>query len=183
MSAVVVGMTVSLDGYVQDADGKVGQLYPDLAQLGGYLAPSIARTGAVLMGRRTWEMGDPDGYVKNYEYQVPIFVVTHRPPTREPKQDNNLTFTFITDGVGSAVSRAKAAAGPEKAVTVVGGPQLIRQLFVAGLVDELQLDVVPVFLGGGLRLFDAPELAGVRLRKLDVLPSEVRTGLRFQVER
>src|SRR5690242_15429007 len=109
MGRVIVGMTVSLDGYVEDAEGRVGQLYPDLADLGGYLAESVARTGAVLMGRRTWEMGDPDSYVGNYEYQVPLFVLTHQPPAVPPRQDDRLTVTFVTGGPAAGVDAARAA--------------------------------------------------------------------------
>jgi dihydrofolate reductase len=73
-------------------------------------------TGAVIMDRTAFEMAaDPGWYAGNYEFQVPIFVVTHRPPQVTPKQDAHLTFTFVTDGVGSAVAKAKAAAG-DKAV-------------------------------------------------------------------
>lgn len=59
----------------------------------------ISETGAVLMGRRTFEFGDPNRYVGNYEFQVPIFVVTHHRPAVAPKQDERLTFTFVTDGL------------------------------------------------------------------------------------
>jgi dihydrofolate reductase len=68
---------------------------------------AIEQTGAVLMGRKTFEMGDADSYVGNYEFQVPIFVLTHRPPSVAPKQDEHLTFTFVTGGVESAVSQAE----------------------------------------------------------------------------
>ena len=112
MAKVIAGMTMSLDGFVSDANGSVAQLYPDLAALQGthYMNAEIKRTGAVLMGRRTFEMGDPDSYVGNYEFQVPIVVLTHRPPTTAPKQDERLTFTF-SDELGSAIDEAKAAAG------------------------------------------------------------------------
>jgi dihydrofolate reductase len=89
-----------------------GRLYPDLAALRGtaYMADAIEQTGAVVMGSRTFEMGDPDSYVGNYEFQVPMFVLTHHPPSVAPKQDEHLTFRFVTDGVESAVAQAKAAA-------------------------------------------------------------------------
>ena len=73
---------------------------------------------------------------------MPIFVVTHQPPRVAPKQDEHLTFTFVTDGVESGVEQAAAAAG-DKAVQVVGGVSVVRQLLQAGLVDEIQLGVVP----------------------------------------
>jgi dihydrofolate reductase len=91
---------------------------------------AIDQTGAVLMGRRTFAMGNPDSYVSNYEFQVPIFVLTHHPPSVAPKQDEHLTFTFVTDGVASAVARAKAAAR-DKAVQVVGGVSIAQQLLDA----------------------------------------------------
>jgi dihydrofolate reductase len=100
----------------------------------------IEQAGAVLMGRRTFEMGDPDSYVGNYEFQVPIFVLTHHPPSVAPKQDEHLTFTFVTDSVKSAVAQTKAAAR-DKEVQVVGGVSVARQLLDAGLVDELHVDI------------------------------------------
>ena len=84
---------MSLDGFVADPQGNAARLYPDLGDLGGtdYMNEAIAQTGAVIMGRRTFEMADPDSYVGNYEFQVPIFVVTHHPPATAPKQDEHLT--------------------------------------------------------------------------------------------
>lgn len=117
----------------------------------------IDATGAVVMGKRTFEMGDPDSFVGNYEFQVPIFVATNHPPTTPPKRDEHLTFTFVSDGVASAIDQAKTAAG-DKAVQVVGGASVINQLLRANLVDVLHVDVMPVLLGAGLRLLDDPAL-------------------------
>jgi len=181
MARVIAGMTISVDGFVTDSSGSAGRLYPDLADLQGsqYMNEAIAETGAVLMGRTTFDMGDPDSYVGDYEFQVPIFVVTHEPPRTPPKQDENLTFTFVTDGVESAVAQAIEAAG-DRAVTVVGGANLTQQLLRAGLVDELHFDVMPVFLGSGLRLFEDID-AGVQLEKIGVREVGSRTTLRFRV--
>jgi dihydrofolate reductase len=182
MAKVIVGMTASLDGFVADESGSLADLYPDLANLQGtpYMNAAIEETGAVLMGRRTFEMGEPDSFVGNYEFQVPIFVLTHRPPRTPPKQDEHLTFTFVADGVESAIAQAKAAAG-EKAVTVVGGASVIQQLLHAGLVDEVHVDVMPVLLGGGLRLFGDAPFERVQLEKVGVVEVGNRTGLRFRV--
>ena len=182
MAKVIVGMTISVDGFVADRHGSASRLYPDLRALREtpYMSEAVDETGAVLMGRRTFEMGDPDSYVGEYEFQVPIFVLTHELPPLAPKQDEHLTFTFVTDGVESAAAQAKAAAG-EKAVTVVGGPDVIRQLFRAGLVDELRVDVMPVLLGSGLRLLDDAALEGVRLEKTGLQEVGARTSLRFRV--
>jgi dihydrofolate reductase len=184
MGRVIVGMTISLDGFVADKDGNVERLYPDLAALRdtAYMKTMIAETGAVLMGRKTFAMGDPDEYVGNYEFQVPIFVVTHRPPRVAPKQDEHLTFTFVTDGVGSALAQAKAAAG-DKAVVVVGGVNVSQQLLNAGLVDELHIDVMPVLLGEGLRFFDGTDLKHVQIEKTEIEEIGARTALRFRVKK
>jgi dihydrofolate reductase len=183
MAKVIVGMTVSLDGFVADANGSASDLYADLADLRNtaYMRSAIERTGAVLMGRRTFEMGDPDSYVGDYEFQVPIFVLTHESPKIAPKQDENLTFTFVTGAVGSAVAQASAAAG-DKAVQVVGGVDVTHQLLAAGLVDELHLDVMPVLLSAGLRFFDSGT-KDLRLEKIGVEEIGPRTSFRFRVDR
>jgi dihydrofolate reductase len=182
MARVIVGMTTSLDGFVNDGNGSASALASDFADLrdSPLMRAAIEQTGAVIMGRRTFEMGDPDSFVGSYEFQVPIFVVTHRPPSVAPKQDENLTITFVTDGVRSAVAQASAAAG-DKAITVVGGVDVITQLLREGLVDELHIDVMPVLLGSGLRFFDTADFAKLRLAKLSVREVGERTSLAFRV--
>jgi dihydrofolate reductase len=184
MARVIAGMTTSLDGFVADPSGSVDRLYPDLAALQDttYMKSMIEETGAVVMGRTTFGMGEPDWYVGSYEFQVPIFVVTHTPPRVAPKQDEHLTFTFVTDGVESAVAQAKAAAGG-KGVQVVGGVSVIQQLLRAGLVDELHIDFMPVLLGAGRRLFEATDLERVQIEKIGVQEVGARTALRFRVNR
>jgi len=181
---LIAGLTISLDGYFEDADGNFAVLYSDFEELvdSAYMKASQAGTGAVLMGRRTFdEAGDPDSYAADYEYQVPLFVLTHRAPEREPARNENLSVTFVTDGLESAVAQATAAAG-DKAVTVVGGADLNRQLLAAGLADELRVDIMPLLLGGGRRLFDGLP-PGVRLEKIGVEDVGVRTSLAFRVLR
>jgi dihydrofolate reductase len=182
MAKVIVGMTTSLDGFVADRNGSADPLYHDLAALQDtpYMNALIAETGVVVMGRRTFEMGEPDSFVETYEFQVPIFVVTHHPPRVQPKQNEHLTFTFVTDGVESAIAQAKAAAG-DKAVMVVGGADLVKQLLNAGLVDEVHVDLVPVLLGAGLRFF-GEDLQRIQLEKIDVREVGARTSLRFRVK-
>ena len=184
MAKVIVGMTLSLDGFVADQSGSASRLYPDLAALRGsdYMNALIDETGAVVMGKRTFEMGDPDSFVGNYEFQVPIFVLTHEPPHVQPKEDEHLTFTFVTDGVESAMMQATAAAG-DKAVQVVGGVSVTQQLLRAGLVDELRVDVMPVLFGAGLRLFENGGLERVQLEKIGVEEVGARTSLSFRVKK
>ena len=183
MAKVIVGMTVSLDGFVADQGGSAARLYPDLEDLRdtAYMQDAIEETGTVLMGKRAFEMGDPDSYVGNYEFQVSIFVLTHNPPSVPPKQDERLTFTFVSEGVEAGVAQATAAAG-DKAVQVIGGVDVTRQLLEAGLADELRVDVMPMLLGGGLRLF-ADGLEHVQLEKLGVQEVGPRTSLTFRIKK
>ena len=154
---MIAGMTISLDGFAAGAAGDVRRLYPDVAEMAAAsssMAATIAATGSVVVDQWTFDMGDADAYVGQYEFQVPILVVTNRPPVRQLKQDEYLTLTFVSDGVGQAIAKAQAAAGAQD-VQIVGGPTVIQQALRAGLVDELHLDVMSVLLGEGLRFFDS----------------------------
>lgn len=181
MSKVILGMTMSLDGFINDLNGSVSRLYPDLAELRDteVLQEEIRSTGAVVMGRRAYDMADGD--FTDYEFQVPIFVITHEAPERAAKGENdNLSFTFVTDGVTSAIEKAKAAAG-DKDVTIIGGASSAQQSIREGLVDEIRIDLMPVLLGGGLRLFEHLGSEAINLEKLKVIEATVRTHLRFRV--
>lgn len=184
MGKVVLGMTMSLDGFINDRSGSVGALYPDLAALRETepLKESIQNTGAVVMGRNSFAMSeDPDWFAGNYEYQVPIFVLTHEPPKKHPKEVGKLTFTFVTDSIKSAIGQAKAAAG-DKDVNIIGAASTAQQCLEAGLADELHVDIMPVFLGGGLRPFDGIGEGQIQLERMKVMElPDGRTHLRFRV--
>lgn len=156
-------MSVSLDGLVATPAGDATPLYPDLAQLRQRdpLREMIESTGAVVMGRRAYDMGDTDAGYVDYEHQVPIFLLTHRPPDVSAKHDpaNGLSFTFVTDGVESAVAQAKAAAAG-KDVQVIG---------------------VPLLLGDGLRLFEDSRGTPQPLEAVAVVEAPGRTDVRYRV--
>jgi dihydrofolate reductase len=177
-------MTISVDGYVNDRHGSVSSLYPDLNELREteFLQEEIRRTGAVVMGRKSYEMAQGD--LTGYEFQVPIFVLTHTPPEKSPKgQNENLTVTFVTDGIESAIAQAKAAAGA-KDVTVVGGPATTQQIIKARLFDELQLGIMPVMLGEGLRFFEQLAISEIKLEKVGIIESVAgRTDIKYRVVR
>ena len=178
MAKVLVGTTMSLDGFIEDRNGSVSRLYPDLAELRTteMLQESMRMTGAALMGRRAFDMAQGD--LTGYEYQTPIFVLTHHVPETPIKgQNDKLKVHFITDGVESAVEKAKAAAG-DKVVTVVGGASTAQQIIRKGLADELEIGIVPVLLGDGLRFFGADHL---ELELIRVYQSTGRTDLRYRV--
>ena len=184
MGKVILGTTMSLDGYIHDRNGSVEALYPDLA-IWRETDPgreSIQNTGAVVMGRNSFAMAeDPDLLADQYEYQVPIFVLTHHPPEKKPKETSTLSFTFVSTGIESAIRQAQAAAG-ERDVNVIGAPNTARQCLQAGLVDELHIDIMPVLLGGGLRFFEDSGLEPVPLERLQVveLPGG-RTHMKFRI--
>ena len=172
----MLDMSMSLDGYVADESGSSSVLYPGLERIRetAELQELIAETGAVLMGRRAYEMGVEGGY-EDYEYDVPIVVLTHEPPTQPAR---GRSFTFVTDGAAAAVAAARRAAGP-RGVTIIGGASLAQQCLKEGLIDEIRLRLAPVVLGGGLRLFEDGE-------RLELEPAGARaappfTNVRFSV--
>ena len=115
------------------------------------IAETFDAAGAYVMGRRMADGGEiPWG--DEPPFRAPVFVVTHRPRQTLMRQGGT-SFTYITDGIATAVEQARAAANG-KNVAVAGGGSLVRQVLRAGLLDELELHIVPVILGGGLRLLD-----------------------------
>jgi dihydrofolate reductase len=112
-------------------------------------------------------------------FHHPVFVLTHHP--REPLTLNDTTFTFVTDGIESALQQARAAAG-EQDVFIGGGAKTINQYLAGGHVDELELHVVPILLGGGARLFHGvgPQ---TRLELMRVVEAPGVTHLKYRVAR
>jgi dihydrofolate reductase len=181
MGKVIVGMMMSLDGFVNDRNGDVSRLYPDMEALRetDALQEAIKTTGAVVMGRNAYDMGQGD--FTGYEFQVPLFVLTHQAPETAARGENDkLSFTFVSDGIESAIEKARAAAG-DKNVTVIGGADTARQCLRAGLADELQIDLAPVLLGGGLRFFEPLGAAPMTLEQTRVTEYPGFTHLRFRV--
>ena len=149
----------------------------------------VKRTGAVVMGRRMYSGGsgpwEQDPKARGWwgdepPFHAPVFVLTHH--AREPlPMEGGTTFNFVTDGIESAIEQARAAAG-EKDVLVAGGGNVVQQAIAAGLLDQLQVHVAPVFLGGGVRLFDGIA-ADVGLQIDRVVDSPTVTHLRYRVVR
>lgn len=180
---VILGVTISLDGFAEDIDGSVNKLYPDLDTLREteVFKESILTTGSVVMSKKEYELADdPDLYAHNYEYQVPIFVFTDKKPEKHPKETDEISFTFITDGVKEAVMQAKVAVG-DKDVNIIGSAITTRLCLSANLADELQVDILPIFLQTGFRPFDMIDNLSIKLErtKLVELPAG-RTHIRFK---
>jgi dihydrofolate reductase len=149
----------------------------------------VRATGAVVMGRKMFSGGsgawEQDPMARGWwgddpPFHAPVFVLTHH--EREPlPMEGGTTFNFVTDGIESAIEQARAAAG-EQDVLVAGGASAVQQAIAAGLLDELQVHVAPVFLGGGTRLFDGIA-ADVGLELTRVIDSPKVTHLRYRVVR
>lgn len=148
---------------------------------------ATANLGAVIMGRNMFGGGpgpwgeDPwNGWWGDEPpFRIPVFVLTHH--EREPLElKGGTTFTFVTDGIESALEQAKEAAG-EKDVSLAGGAEVAQQYLAAGLIDELQLNVVPVLLGDGARLFDNGAGAGRALEPVLTVDTPEVTHLRYRV--
>jgi dihydrofolate reductase len=184
MSRLSVHISVSADGYVagpnQSEENPLGEegerLHDWVVALRAWRAPhgleggevnasttvveqAQANIGAEIMGRGKFGGGpgpwgeDPwrGWWGEDPPFHMPVFVLTHH--AREPLTLSDTTFTFVTDGIESALEQARAAAAGRD-VTIGGGADVINQYLAAGLVDELELRVVPVVLGGGARLFE-----------------------------
>jgi dihydrofolate reductase len=214
MTAVVLDISMSLDGYIAGPEpgpeqplGRGGERLHEWAyrlasfrerhgESGGVtnaddevLAETLARPGAVVMGRGMFGGGDgPWGddpwegwWADDPPFRAPVFVLTHH--AREPlPKEGGTTFTFVTEGVEAAVEQASAAASG-KDVSLAGGADVAQQCLRAGLLDEMQIHLVPILLGGGVRLFDRLDAAPLQLDKARVIDSPGVTHLRFRVAR
>lgn len=210
MAKVIVALTMSLDGFIAGAnDGGEQPLgdggmrlfdwyfngdtpirhYQEAASRGLSVPPFrlfsssaevfeelVGSGGAVVTGRRTYDIAGAWGGNGPLP-GVPLFVLTHTVPERVP--DGESRYTFVTDGVESAIEQAKAAAG-DKYVSLMGA-SIPQQCLRAGLLDEIQLHLVPVLLGAGVRLFDHLGSEKIELETIRIVDSPGVTHLRFRV--
>ena len=147
------------------------------------LGETFEAAGAYVMGRRMADGGEiPWG--DEPPFRAPVFVVTNRPRATLHRRGGT-SFTYVTDGIESAIDQARQAAG-DKDVAVQGGGTLLRQVIAAGLLDVLELHIVPVVLGDGMRLFEPAGLTlgeheGIELRRTRVVDSPEVTHIRYAV--
>jgi dihydrofolate reductase len=192
MALVISGMSMSLDGFVTGPDvtrehqlGIGGDilhrwLWEPTAEDSGVLDGMIASAGAILMGRRSYDLAEGDGGWGDGgpAGQLPCFVLTHNAPdpatVRAPK-----VFTFVTEGIEAAVKAAKDAAGDQ--VVGVHGASAAQQCLAAGLLDEIQVHLAPVLLESGVRLFENLGGRQYQLERTEVVVSGNSTHLRFKV--
>lgn len=198
MTKIIAGITTSVDGYITGPDDGPGRGLGiggerlhywvfggpwsyRLSQRGeptgedkAWLDESMARLGAVIGGRTTYEAAEHWGDTN--PWGVPFFIVTHQPGEQPPGG----AFTFV-GSMGEAIRQAKAAAGV-KDVHVMGGADIIRQALGAGAVDELTIIIAPVILGAGKRLFDGFNHS-LELQHIGVRQSPFATFIDYRVKK
>jgi dihydrofolate reductase len=202
MSKVIVGMSMSLDGIVGTA--SEADWWPVHEKILGWVfnlrswraaqgmeggedgidsdiwAEEYERIGAQVVSRLMFDHG-VETWGENPPFHAPVFVVTHRGQDTIVK-GGGTSYTFVTDGVDSAIKQALAAA-QGKDVLLAGGADIAQQALAAGLVDELALHIAPVLLGSGVRLFDRIGTEHIHLRSTRVTGSTGVTHLRFTIAR
>ena len=142
------------------------------------LDESFKTTGAVVMGRRMFDVAEgPWG--DNPPFHMPVFAVTHDAREKVFKEGGT-TFTFVMEGIESALKQAKGVAG-DKDVSVAGGANIIQQYLKAGLMDEIQIHLVPVLLSEGIRLFEHLGTEKLEQERTRVIESPGVTQLRFNI--
>lgn len=192
MGKVILVMSMSLDGFINAANESVDNPMGDGGLvlhdwiMGGengansqFVADALGNLGAVICGRTTYDMSIPgwgaDGPTGAARRSV--FVVTHQVPKESPE---NGVYTFVTAGIEKALEQAKVVAG-NKDVSVMGGANIGQQYLNAGLLDEIQLHLVPVLFGSGTRLFDHLGKDHIKLEPVHVLDTPSVTHLRYRV--
>lgn len=193
MTKVIFDMSMSLDGYVRAADptpdeplGKGGERLHEWAfgrdeRESAVLKEATAGLGALIGGRTTYDdsirFWGPDG--PTGPMRLPLFVVTHQPPADVPEGG---VYTFVTDGIHSALEQARAAA-VHRDVAIMGGADLGQQYLAAGLVDEIGIHLVPVLFGDGLPMFRRAGDGHVLLEPIGAVETSTATHLRYRVLR
>ena len=182
---VVVNRSMSLDGFIAGPGNAMDWIFDFIEPNADWMTEIAAATGAMLVGRRTDEVGDRMDANKErgaassdegYPFSGPTFVLTHRPPD-PPAPD----VTYLTGDIGKAVAIALDAAGGKNLEIL--GADVARQCLQRGLVDEILVYVLPVLLGGGIRFYSSPGLARIDLEPVSSTRSGAVTILRFRVRK
>ena len=181
---VVVNRSMSLDGFIAGPGDAMDWIFDFVTPDAAWLTEIAAATGAMLVGRRTYEVGNRMDAGKErgsassgetYPFSGPVFVLTHEPP--DPP---DAAVTFLTGDIGEAVARARSAAGGKNLEIL--GADVAGQCLRRGLVDEILVYVLPVLLGDGIR-FSSPGLARIDLEPVSSTRSGAVTILRFRVRK
>jgi dihydrofolate reductase len=180
MAKVFLDMAVSVDGFVSGPNNTDGGLhdwyFSETGKSQQILDELLHDIGALIIGKKTFGI-QPDGF--DTPYKVPHFVLTHEP--RATISRDGMQFIFVSTGIQSALEQAKVAAG-NKDVCIAGGANTAQQFLRAGLLDEIQLHVVPVLLGDGMRLFEHLGIDCIELEGTRVIEAPLATHIRYRVK-
>ncbi len=182
MAKVILDMSMSLDGFVAGPKDEDGGLHDYFFSPSGETTKVIEEgfkfTGAIIMGKRSYDIGAAQDGFANNPYQVPTFILSSKVPKKRAKGAED--FVFVSDGIESAIVQAKAVVG--KRYVVVGGGAITAQQFLeAGVLDEIQIHLIPVLLGDGKRLFDINGCPPIELDMMRVVEGNNVTHLRYRV--
>lgn len=193
MTKVVVHISMSLDGLITEPNESVeNPLGDDPGRLHDWMFGAksdddakvldeiFATSGAVLIGRRMFDVGEKP-WGDPPPFHMPVFVLTHEQRNSIPKKGGT-TYHFASGGIADALAQARAAAG-KKNVGIWGGAKIVQQYLKAGLVDEMQIHLIPVLLGEGVRLFEHMGRERIELRLTRTIETPGATHLRFAVVR
>jgi dihydrofolate reductase len=194
MTKLIAEFTMSLDGFIAGADDDVRPIFgwyssgdTDFQVPGSSMVFKVSHAsaellrrdwgqiGAIVTGRRDFDVSEAWG--GSSPLGVPIFIVTHTVPQEWDKED--APFTFVTDGVESAIEKAKQVASDKN--IGISGSTIVQQCLRAGSLDELQIHLVPILLGTGISLFDHLNTNPIELERLSVIEGTGVTHLRFRV--
>jgi dihydrofolate reductase len=192
MSKVVLDITVSLDGFIAPPNDDTSRLhawlfngdtpskYSDtfkMSEASAKVFDDLVRTtGSIITGHRTYDL--TGGWGGSHPVNDKVFVLSHDIPQDVPR--GSTTFTFVTDGIESAVRQAKEASD-EKDVYLMGGADVVQQCIKAGLVDEIMLHVVPLLLVKGIRLLENLGNTRIELEQTNVIEAPEVTHLGFRI--
>jgi dihydrofolate reductase len=164
---VILNIAISLDGYAASLNDGTDWLEPfgNLSEYG--FDEFIANTGAIIMGKRSYDIGIENDWFKDAPYgPSPIFVICSEKPSSSPSL-NMGDFRFINEGIEAAYEVAKSTAG-NKNIYLFGGPNIVQQSLKMGLIDEIQLSIAPVILGKGIPLFANLNEHKINLERIEV---------------
>ncbi|MGZ8690756.1 MAG: dihydrofolate reductase family protein [Aeromicrobium sp.] len=178
MASVIIHATVSLDGFMADAAGGIEWMdgFPVAAEDEDVVGNVMHELGAVIGGANKTQTVEAGEIPYGSTLRVPVFLMTHS--AHEPIERDGVTYTFVVDDITKAVESAKQAAG-DKSVSLLGG-SISRQCLELGLVDEIQLHVVPIILGQGISLFTGLSKS-VRLERVETSAFASEIHLRYRI--
>lgn len=190
MGKVILQMSMSLDGFItgpnDNVDNSMGEggerLHDWMFDKSTSADQKIINewhknTGAVIMGRHSFDVG-VGPWDDNPPFHASVFVLSHNAQEKLVKKGGTTCF-FVTDGIKSALEKAKKAAGDKQ--VILHGANIFQQYLSAGLVDELHIHLIPVLLGEGKRLFDQIDRKHIELERLKVIETPEATHLTFRV--